>query len=1462
MPANNMLTETTRSIEQEREQALSERQIAARERLRLRRLEEAQQADTASAEPESDGPRQAGPMEALSLMADQAGEGFSRIQPVVSDIGQGVMEAPGAILHGAIDGANSTLGLVSELGESIGRMTNFDPRLTWIDPETGGFRLGITTNPDEFRAALVENGVMSNEQATALGQLPEIPQPIEDPESVTGGIVESMAQFLTGFAAGGRALQAAGWAKAAPGAINWSRTMVQGALADLASFDGQEERLSNLIESVPALQNPVTEYLSATEDDPELLGRVKNAAEGAIVGPIADVFLMGLRAMHGTRRVKADLDAAAREMAQADQAAQAAIDRDILRVGDPAAPAVYATSTGRVVERQLDQALTDIETGARPFTREDQARLLETAQVWADATRRVQPERSVELDALVREAGDRMNQGEYQHLMNLMEQARKPHAEAQSLFDFVRGLGGLVEDGGELEALGALQMRMRRGQAVSTNSGLEIRNDAGLTLDRAAEAAAEAGYIGSRTADGGFVGGEVNELLDALRREASGERVYSEADYDAVFADAARADLFEEIEMLRLDPDAPVRERRSQARELAAWEPGEPLTVRDMDALDRAMDEAGARNGIGSPAASALGGEEVRINFNALNTGDDIRSVIGQLADQYSGEVNAARRLGRKDADVLTEASAVRAWDALQARRVGEPLSDAQVRGAQSLYIASAENIRSAIQHAAEAGSDEAHYAVRRALSMHRAIQAEIAGAKADAARALRAWGVPTSADATARRQIQAVLNEHGGRFTDDDLARLRVMAGDVEELDRAVRYTSKTRAVAEVGADVLRFAWLSGPQTHIANMVGNTLTTVYDTLPRLMSGIKGRILGDAELERQLGAALAEYTGLAAGVRAQLSAFARSADYGRMGRNLAEIASNSRDRGMRRTLMDSAATILTENPVSATFRRGRFDDRGVSGKKFVDSNFDRAMSAERFGVSAETRTGQVLNGAGRLLSAPTDFLGFQDDFFKGVNELATRYRVAYEQAVGELGDNADRGVIQARMVELIEDPSPEMLDEARRAAQRRTFTEPVGEGTRAIMTIRNFLNRGGIPFGHVLLPFVVTPSNILKYAFTNSPAGAVFREVADDIRAGGVRREVAEARVAAGTALFMVGLDMAANGQITGRAPSDPGERQALERTGWQEYSVKIDDSYYSFRRMEPVSTMLMMAGDLHGIISRANDDPEVGVEVERAVMAAAGAMINAVTSKTYLTGVAEFVQFTEDPERYGANYGINLASGILVPTGVSQIERAIDPQIRDAQSLLDRLAARIPGLSDTVPQQYDLWGRPRVFESGNGRVYDALAPFQARRIDPAPIDAELIRLNDFPRMPSRNISVRTSMGVPVTVNLRNNPALYARYVQLAGNEAKFIQGQGAYDFLNSVVSGDSLMSSQYDRLPDSAAERNNKGDFIRSIIDAGREAARAQMMREHRDELTAMADAQMEALQAADRNRMQELSQ
>jgi len=367
----------------------------------------------------------------------------------------------------------------------------------------------------------------------------------------------------------------------------------------------------------------------------------------------------------------------------------------------------------------------------------------------------------------------------------------------------------------------------------------------------------------------------------------------------------------------------------------------------------------------------------------------------------------------------------------------------------------------------------------------------------------------------------------------------------------------------------------------------------------------------------------------------------------------------------------------------------------------------------------------------------------------------------------------------------------------------------------------------------VLLPFVRTPANILRYTFERTPLAPLMSQVRADIAAGGARADLAYARMTTGSMLMLTAADMAMSGNITGGGPSDPREKAALMRTGWQPYSVKIGDRWYAYNRLDPIGSLLGMSSDLvEVLINSDTDDPNYDAEeASIAIVAAVGAN---VMNKTYLSGLADFFEAMGDPQRRAEGF-VQRFAGSLVPAGVAEVARQVDPYNREVYSMLDAMKRRTPGLSEELPPRRDIWGRPIEFKSGIGWAYDVFSPIYSKKIKPEPIDTEMLRLEAPVGTPSRKVVFDG-----ISVDLERYPGVYSRYLELAGNELKHpAWGMGAKDFLNAVVTGKHPMSQIYQIRSD--GPDGGKAAMIAKTVSEYRAMAREQLLREYpalRDEV------------------------
>lgn len=912
----------------------------------------------------------------------------------------------------------------------------------------------------------------------------------------------------------------------------------------------------------------------------------------------------------------------------------------------------------------------------------------------------------------------------------------------------------------------------------------------------------------SSSQDDGFIEGRLKNSLEGLGLGVATEgmirglkamraaRIAKRSELDPRASLPARAEVEQDAFQVLGDESAPA---------LATRPPGGGKVVGpnsgDLDLAEQAT------RGIANPVEP-----ETYINFARIDTPDDVQNVMQQMADGFKGDVDVAR-LGEKMTFAQMELNAQQedAFKVLVERRQGQPLNAEQSLAARQLWAASGEKLTEVAKVAADNPSEANLFAFRKMLATHYAIQNEVIAARTETARALASWRIPSGSGMERFAEIENALRSSGDIDLSREMAsRIAALgsAGMPKELDLVVRGSVWARS-----RDAFLEAWVNGllssPPTHLVNMMSNTGVIFQQMYERGVAAQLSRVLGTDG-------------GVAAGeATAQL--------FGMIS-------------GLKDALRYSAKTLRT-------------NETGYGMGK-IDLPRARAISSETWGQAKDSALGRSLDTLGVAVSLPGRALAAEDEFFKTLGFRMELNALALRRATQEL----NAGIIQpdqlkARIAGIVADPPVDIKLDAIDQATYQTFTSAPGQLTKAISQGVNT-----IPFpARMVLPFIRTPANILKYTFERTPLAPLMSHVRADFAAGGARRDIALARIATGSLVLTASADLAMSEMITGRGPSDRSERQALERTGWQPYSIKVGDRYFAYDRTDPIGTSLGLAADLVEILSNMDDEDALSdSEVESVQAAIAMSIANNVMNKTYLTGVSDLMTAMSDPERYGQNYFERFA-GSVVPAGVANVARAMDPYALEANTMLDRIRSRIPGLTADLPPRRDLWGEPITYRSGLGAIYDSFSPIYSRREKPSPIDEEMLRLsesvdNAFVQMPSRNTPFNGVM-----INLDRYPGAYSRFVELAGNAtvsqdygAPF-PGIGAKDYLDDMVAGEGGASVQYRLLSDEA-----KGEMIKSVVSKYRAAAKRQLLAEYpaiaeaiKEKQDARGKASLEALSA-----------
>lgn len=452
----------------------------------------------------------------------------------------------------------------------------------------------------------------------------------------------------------------------------------------------------------------------------------------------------------------------------------------------------------------------------------------------------------------------------------------------------------------------------------------------------------------------------------------------------------------------------------------------------------------------------------------------------------------------------------------------------------------------------------------------------------------------------------------------------------------------------------------------------------------------------------------------------------------------------------------------------------------------------------------EARPRAVPGIAGKIIRAPGRALAAEDAVFRAIAHRQELNSLSYRAAMKE---GLEGQAFERRVAELVANPTEDMLKAAKEAADYQTFQTKLGRMGGAVQGFAN-----SHPFVKLVIPFVRTPVNIVKFAQERSLFGLFSKEVRENIAKGGASADAQVARIVLGSALSTTAVALALEGTITGGGPSDPRERAVLYQSGWQPYSVKIGEHYYSYGRMEPIAMLFGIAADMAEIGQVATE--EEADSVGKLVLAS---VAKNLTSKTWLSGPSELIKAVHDPDRYGQRY-IQRLAGTVVPTGVAQIAQTQDPYLREARTIIDGIKARIPGMSQQLLPRRDIWGEP--IDLGGGLGPDLISPIYESRINNDPVNQSLLRLKVFPSKLSRQIR-----GVELS------DQQYDDFSRLAGRTAKMR--------LDSVVA-----TPGFSTMPQFAQR-----EIITRTIDTARETARNLMMMQNPEIIEKAIYAKREAL-------------
>lgn len=346
-------------------------------------------------------------------------------------------------------------------------------------------------------------------------------------------------------------------------------------------------------------------------------------------------------------------------------------------------------------------------------------------------------------------------------------------------------------------------------------------------------------------------------------------------------------------------------------------------------------------------------------------------------------------------------------------------------------------------------------------------------------------------------------------------------------------------------------------------------------------------------------------------------------------------------------------------------------------------------------------------------------LAAEDKVFK---ETALRGAL-YEQArVQALNEGLTGTQFKARVKQLFEAPTDEMVAEAINVAEYRTFNNQ-NAASKAFTRVKGALGPAGKAGVDIAVPFVKTPTNVAKVGLIDyTPAGIVKTLIQQINPATRSQKALVEglARGLTGSSVIALGGVLAAQGLMTGNAPTSTTEQAQWDLEGKQAHSVKIAGKWVNLDKISPVGNLLTLGAEVF------NYHTSDGASLPGEVVHAGFAGLKGISQQSFVQGLSRASAAIADPQRNAESY-LSSTIGGVIPTVVTRAGQVFDPVVRKPQGIWQTIESKVPGLMGRVAPKRDALGNVMT-RDGLGRIID---PFSSTTQSKDPVVMELKKLDE-----------------------------------------------------------------------------------------------------------------------------------
>ena len=471
----------------------------------------------------------------------------------------------------------------------------------------------------------------------------------------------------------------------------------------------------------------------------------------------------------------------------------------------------------------------------------------------------------------------------------------------------------------------------------------------------------------------------------------------------------------------------------------------------------------------------------------------------------------------------------------------------------------------------------------------------------------------------------------------------------------------------------------------------------------------------------------------------------------------------------------------------------------------------------------------LMVAAPKAIALPSRSIGAVDEFIKGISYRSNVLAKAHVNGVSNGLEGAQLSTfVRDRLYAAFDDAGHAVDAAALQEAKVATFQQDLLPGTlgSAVQGLT-----GNIAFAKFILPFVRTPTNVIRYGWKLTPVlNGLQAEYRNMIlgHLGPEQQAQAIGQMAMGSLFMGLAAYLHHSGSITGGGPGDPVQRNKLKATGWQPYSFvhKNDDgslTYTPYGRFDPLAMPFGMVADVSDVLHAHADTPDskIGQSISAMMLAIASSVAKSFSEKSYLKSMDDTLQAALDPDSNGGQKLTRVGGQMVanfVPGSSLMRNTNPDPYLRETRHFIDATMAEIPGFSFHLPPKRDAFGDPINVHKGLW----VNSPGDM-------VDAELRRMGEVPDPEGKILgppAAKFKGGIDLRdITMVDGRNAYDRYQELARQPAP--RAQPIKDVVARV-----MQTSAYKNAP--GGEPGTKGTKMSMITDPMRkyrEVADREMM-------------------------------